>query len=109
MKATRIGDLRHRVTLEAPLRTPDGGGGSALVWVPVAELWAAIRPVSGGETVLAEQISGRVTHVILVRRHDAVEPAMRFTLGTRIFLIAAVLDVDERHRLLRCLATEELL
>jgi head-tail adaptor len=34
---------------------------------------------------------------------------MRFRLGPRIFEIAAVLDIGERHRLLRCLCREDLL
>ena len=105
----RIGALRHRIVLEAPIRSADGGGGATVVWAPVAELWAAIAPTTGSESVLAESVTGRVSHEIVVRHRADIEPAMRFRLGQRRFEIAAVLDVDERRRMLRCLCREDLL
>ena len=54
MKPPRIGSLRHRVVLEAETRTPDGGGDASLGWSPVADLWAAIEPVAGNESIVAE-------------------------------------------------------
>lgn len=105
----RIGALRHRVLLEAPVRAADGGGGATVAWTPVAELWAGITPGSGSESVLAESVTGRVSREIVVRHRADIEPAMRFRLGQRRFEIAAVLDVDERRRMLRCLCREELL
>ncbi len=101
-----IGDLRHRLTLQAPLETADGGGGVTRNWGLVAELWGAVRPVSGSETVEADGLKGRVSHEIWLRYHTGVAPEMRFALGARVFEIRAVLDVGERHRFLRCLAEE---
>ncbi|MEZ5818328.1 MAG: phage head closure protein [Hyphomicrobiaceae bacterium] len=109
MSELRIGALRHRVVLEAPDRTDDGGGGGVVTWLPVSEVWASVVPTSGTETVVAEQIAGRVTHEVLVRHRGGIVPAMRFRFGSRIFEILAVLDVGERRRVLRCLCREELL
>lgn len=109
MSRPRIGALRHRLVLEAPVRTADGGGGATIAWTPAAEIWAGIEPITGSESVLAEGIAGRVSHEIVVRHQSGVEPAMRFRLGSRIFEIKAVLDVDERRRMLRCFCREELL
>jgi SPP1 family predicted phage head-tail adaptor len=106
---SRIGELRHRIVLEAPVRTADGGGGATVSWMLVAETWAAIRPVGGSESVVAEQIAGRVSHVIELRHRSGVEPRMRIRREARTFEILAVLDVDERRRRLRCLCREELL
>ena len=105
MTAARIGALRHRVTLEQPLRTPDGGGGAAVAWEAVAELWAAIRPIGGDERLEADQVAGRITHTIWIRRRSGVDPSMRFRQGTRLFDIRAVLDTEDRTRL-RCLCEE---
>lgn len=105
----RIGTLRHRVLLEAPVRSADGGGGATVAWMPVAEVWAGIGPGTGSESVLAESLGGRVSHEIVLRHRAGVEPAMRFRLGARRFEIVAVLDVDERRRMLRCLCREDLL
>ncbi|MGE0764893.1 MAG: phage head closure protein [Hyphomicrobiaceae bacterium] len=109
MSAFHIGALRHRIVLESPVRATDGGGGAVVTWLVVAELWASIEPTAGSEAVVADQVSGRISHVITVRHRPDVVPAMRLRLGTRIFEILAVLDVDERRRLLRCRCREEML
>ena len=107
MRRTSIGALRHRVVLEAETRTPDGGGGAVLAWAPVTEVWAAVRPLTGGESVVAEAVAGRVTHLVTIRFRSDVEPAMRFRLGTRVLAIAAAFDLDERRRFLACHCREE--
>jgi SPP1 family predicted phage head-tail adaptor len=101
-----IGDLRHRLVLEAPLATPDGGGGVTRTWALVAELWGAIRPHAGDETIEADGVTGRVSHEIWIRHRAGVMPEMRFALGARVFEIRAAIDSGERHRFLRCLVEE---
>ena len=108
MKRSRIGAMRHRVVLEAPTRTADGGGGASVAWTTVAELWAAVEPATGTEGVLGEGIAGRISHEVALRYRSDIEPTMRFRLGARVLEIRAVLDVDERRRMLRCLCREEL-
>ena len=102
MKPPRIGSLRHRVVLEAETRTPDGGGGASLGWTPVAELWAAIEPLTGNESIIAEALRAHVSHVLVIRSRPGVAPAMRFRFGARLFDITAVLDIGERRRFLAC-------
>lgn len=109
MKAPRTGDLRHRLSIETPIRAGDGGGGATLTWAGLGEVWAAIEPVKGGEHLYAEAISGRVSHEVVVRWRDGLGPELRFRTGPRVFEILAVLDVDERRRFHRCLCREELL
>jgi len=101
-----IGRLRHRLTLEAAARTPDGGGGAAETWTTVAEVWGQIRPTGGSEAFDADALAGRISHEITLRYRDGVTPAMRFAHGSRRFEIAAVIDVDERRRWLKCLCVE---
>lgn len=101
----RIASLRHRLILEAPVRTPDGGGGASVTWQPVAELWAHVRPVSGDERLIHDQIAGRLTHQVWIRRRPGVIPAMRFSQGARIYEIVAVLDAPRRTHL-KCLCEE---
>ena len=102
----RIGALRHRLVLESAARVPDGGGGATRTWTTLAELWAAIDPIKGTESVVAEAVAGRVLFSIHIRYRTDVTPAMRFRLGTRIFEILAVLDADDRRRFLKCLVVE---
>ena len=101
-----IGDLRSRLCIEAPVADPDGGGGVTRTWALVAEVWGAIRPVSGNETFAADGVSGRVSHEIWIRHRTGVSPEMRVSYGARIFEIRAAMDWGERHRFLRCLVEE---
>jgi len=101
-----IGELRTRLTLEAPSRTGDGGGGAAVTWTNICELWARVRPLSGGESFALDRTAGTVGHEIVVRHRDGITPQMRFRSGTRVFDIRAVFDPDGRRRWTRCLAEE---
>ena len=101
-----IGDLRHRLALEAPLSTADGGGGVSRSWALVAEVWGAIVPAGGTEVAAADGMHGRVSHEIWLRYRTGVLPEMRFKLGSRVFEIRAAIDTGERHRFLRCLVEE---
>lgn len=103
-----IGEMRHRLALQAPLATDDGGGGVTRTWALVAEVWGAIRPATGNETAEADGRHGRVSHEIWIRHRSSVVPEMRFALGARLFEIHAVIDSGERHRFLKCLVEERL-
>jgi SPP1 family predicted phage head-tail adaptor len=103
---TRIGELRHRLTLEAPVEAPDGAGGFARTWTPLGEIWAAIEPLGAGEAVIADKRLGRLTHRLVVRRRDDLTLNHRFRLGQRTFAIKALRDNEERGRL-ECLVDEE--
>lgn len=101
-----IGRLRHRLALERADRTADGGGGADENWIKVADVWAELRPTGGGEAVESDALAGRVSHEIILRYLPGVSPDMRFSNGTRHFEISAVIDIDERHRWLKCLCME---
>ena len=101
-----IGRLRHRLTLETAIRTPDGGGGASETWTTVAQVWAQIRPTGGSEGFDADAVAGRVSHEITLRYRAGVVPAMRLLSGHRIFEIMTVIDIDERRRWLKCLCVE---
>ena len=106
MTRVRIGEMRHRFGLEAPVDTDDGGGGATRVWSLVAEVWGAIVPASGAEYATDHGVHGRVSHEIWVRHKLGLGPHMRFKMGTRIFEIRAVIDAGERQRFMRCLVEE---
>ena len=106
MNMKRAGALRHRVKLEQATKTPDGGGGSSIVWDEVASLWVAIKPLSGRELLTAGQFASRLTHEIIMRYRVSVLPEMRLRKGSRLFAIKAVIDVDEKQTWLRVLCEE---
>ena len=101
----RIGDLRHRLTLEEVVRQDDGSGGADETWVALDDLWAAVRPMSGTEREISDQLAGRVTHEIWVRYRAGVKPQhalqigcarVRSTGGDRCRRTSALLEVSGR-------------
>lgn len=107
MSRPRIGALRHRFALEIAQRAPDGAGGAIVTWSLVADIWSELTSATGAEIVVAENISGRVSHVVHMRHRSDVAPAMRLRSGARVLDIVAVLDVDGRGRFLECLCIEK--
>lgn len=104
--AMHIGDLRTRLVLEAPSRAADGGGGAAVTWSAVAEVWGAVKPVAGAESYALDRLAGNVSHEIVIRYRGDVAPQMRFRAGPRVFDIRAAFDPDARRRWTKCLAEE---
>lgn len=108
MTAVVIGEMHHRLALEAALRTPDGAGGASETWSLVAEIWGALRPIGGNEGMEADGLKGRATHEIWIRWREGLLPEMRFRLGTRAFDIKNIAESEGRRRYLRCLVEERL-
>ncbi len=105
----RIGELRHRLTIQAERAASDGGGGLSDPWadpVTVATVWGKVEPLTGGERLHALQIEGRLSHRIVIRHRSGITAAMRVVFGTRVFNIRAVIDTDERGRFLELLCDE---
>lgn len=90
-----IGHLRHRVTLQKPVRLPDGGGGFTEGWQDLEiapEVYASIVPLSGHEQLRFHQLETTVTHRITIRYRTDVTPGMRIVKGAVIYDISGVTD-----------------
>ncbi|MEL6298932.1 MAG: phage head closure protein [Pseudomonadota bacterium] len=96
-----IGALRHRVTIEAPVRTATEGGAAVESWSQFATVFASLTPAAGRERVVGDGIDADVSHVIRCRYRAGVTAAMRVNFGGRLFDIRAVIDEGERRRWLR--------
>ncbi len=105
----RIGELRHRLIVQAERAIDDGGGGLSDPWadpVIVATVWGKVEPLSGGERLHAAQIQDRLSHRIVIRHRAGITAAMRVVFGVRAFNIRAVIDLGERGRFLELLCDE---
>ena len=100
--------LRRKARLETPTDIPDGSGGISPGWLPVADYWVALMPVSGQEAYDGAREAPTVSHRILLRcpRSMRPRPDQRFAIGARLFAIRAVFDRDGRGRFLTCLVEE---
>ena len=108
----QAGKFRHRVTIVQPTLVQDPAGG----WNPaetsvVCELWATIEASSGNETYAAQEYSSTITHAVYIRYPrnlvpGGIQPKMIVKFKARTFYIEAVLNADERNKLLQLLCVE---
>lgn len=101
-----ISDLRHRVTIQASIRTDDGGGGGTVEWIDEGRIWAHVEPLSGFQRLKAEQLEATLTHSVTIRYRADVLAGMRFNYGGRLLLIHTAIDEDERRRWLVLMCEE---
>lgn len=102
----KIGDLRHRVTLESKSVTRDGYGGEVETWSTVATCWAAVEPLVGREFLEGRRLEAEVNTRIRIRYRSGVVPGMRITWGSHTYDIEAVQEVESRRRELRLMCRE---
>ncbi|MEM7775759.1 MAG: phage head closure protein [Pseudomonadota bacterium] len=102
MSRTAIGALRHRITIEEPLRTTIEGGAATESWRTVAKVFAKIIPQSGRDVVEGDRVVGRTTHQVTLRYRSNVTRHQRIGFEGRYLDIVSVRDVDSRNRWLIC-------
>ena len=101
--------LRHRLTLQQEVQTPDGAGGYTRSWQNIVDLWAQIDFIvskSSATKLFGDKLQSKVTHKITIRYRAGVEAGMRFLYDNRIFLIRAVMNSLENNNTLEVLADE---
>ena len=99
------GKLNRRLTLEAPVETPDGIGGVTRSHSAVATLWASVEPVSARGGVEAQAQGATITHRIRIRMSADITLRHRFRDGASVFRIVSMrerprrfLDIDAEQR-----------
>lgn len=106
--AIRSGELRHQMQfLRNVNATPDEGGSLPEDFRPTGNPFrCSLTPLSGGKQFLAQKAEGRVTHGIVLRYREGIDPHWRIRFGSRVFTIERVINVEERNRKLEILAVE---
>jgi SPP1 family predicted phage head-tail adaptor len=89
------GRLRHFVGIERLLRSKDSNGDTVEEWETIAQVWAAIEPVSAREFVASQAAQSQVSARITIRYRSDVDATMRVTHRGRIYNIAGVLPDKE--------------
>ncbi len=108
----QAGKLRHRVTIVKPTLVQDAAGGwNAFQDVVICTMWATIEALTGTEKFAAHEFSTEVTHAIYMRHPRTLVPGgiqgkMNVNYGKRTFMIEAVLNADERNKLLELICVE---
>lgn len=94
----RIGDLRHRVTLESSTVTRDGFGGEVVTWSEEFTAWAAVEPLAGREYHDGRRAEAEVSTRIRIRYRAGVLPGWRVTWGDHSYDIQSVIERESRRR-----------
>lgn len=105
----QAGKLRHRIQILQPSSTQDTAGGFTLGNSTVLRtVWGTIESMSGQEKFLARQFESNVTHSVYIRydKNFLVTSEMQIGYDTRTFQIEAILNPDERHKILQLLCVE---
>lgn len=111
------GDYRHRLTVQALSREPDGEGGYLETWTDTGVAWWVSLDPAGARDVeyeTAGTIAATATHIVEGDFRADVTVESRLALHDfarnldRVFQVTNVRDLDERHITLRLLTEEQL-
>ncbi|HEY8334022.1 MAG TPA: head-tail adaptor protein [Tardiphaga sp.] len=91
------GRLKTRLTLQAPVETPDGQGGVVRDYVTQGVVWVALLPSSARREVSADADGASVGVRIILRSGLALTLQHRFVDGPRIYRIVSLREVDDRR------------
>lgn len=94
----RAGELRKRFTIQTADEQQSPTGDISLAWRNESKVWGKLEPVSGGESITAEQRIADTNFLITIRYWETISTRKRLKLGDRFFEIQSVLNVDERNR-----------
>jgi SPP1 family predicted phage head-tail adaptor len=84
------GRLRHRVLIQDKVETLNSNGARVLSWVDVAEVWAAVEPLSAKEFIASAATQSRVVARITIRART-LSPTMRIVHRGQTYNIHGVL------------------
>lgn len=93
------GRFKWRLTLEAPIDTPDGAGGATRTWQTVAQIWGVLEPTSGTDRLVDQSLEEAITHRLILRRRTDLSTDSRFRLGARLFRLRAVHEPEPGYSL----------
>jgi SPP1 family predicted phage head-tail adaptor len=97
-----IGQLRHRLALERPVRSDDGAGGAVMKGEAMGDVWGAVEELGGGEQREGEQMSASRRLRVTLRHRPDIAPAWRLRLGLRLFEIMSLTRSGARGQWLSC-------
>lgn len=88
----QAGKLRHRITLQKPVKVQDTTSGEMIdTWQDVSNLWAEVSPLSAREFVAAQAMQNAVTTRIKIRHRQDISAKYRILFRGKIYNVEGVL------------------
>lgn len=95
MTNVAAGRLRHVVSVERQVEVVDSNGDHLREWEYVTSVRAEIKPMSGRELLLAQQVQSNVSVNIVIRYNALVNATMRVKKNGTIYTVQAVIPDPE--------------
>jgi len=92
------GKLRHPVDVQRVVETRDAAGGVIRNWATIDTVWASVRPLQGREYLEAQQVNANISHKVMMRYYDELNPTYRLRHDGRTLNIISIADADERNQ-----------
>ena len=91
----RAGRLNKYIRIEHPVESQDGYGAESISWAVFLECWANVKPLSGREYYLAQQIQSEISTEFSIRYVPGITTKMRVKYDNRYFNIISVIGHRE--------------
>lgn len=102
----RAGAMRHKIEFVTIAETQDAYGSAIEAEVHHSYAMAEIKPISGGEKFMSNQLFAKATSQIRCRYVAGVTPKHKIKFGSRTFDIIDSQNEDERNKKLFIIAKE---
>lgn len=99
MGQRRIGQLRHRVAIQAKTVEQGDYGEPIETWATSFTDWGSINDLSAGEGIQGRAELQEVSTVIVMRNRETVTPEMRAVWDSHTYEIKGVVRQDRRVRM----------
>lgn len=90
--------LNRKVGLYRLEKTPTSTGGFSQSWVKVADLWAAIKNMSGTELVRADQLGATAYSDFTIRYRSNINETMKFVYRGTDYQIRHINNIEEADK-----------
>jgi SPP1 family predicted phage head-tail adaptor len=91
----KIGDLRHRIELQAPTDYTDEFGQPVRTWKTYNTIWAQVSASGIGEGISGAQLSASESYAILCRYNAAIKTNHRILFGEKVLnIVGPPRDLD---------------
>lgn len=95
MSNIAAGRLRHIVSIDRQVEVVDSNGDHLREWQNVTSMRAEIKPMSGRELLLAQQVQSQVSVAIIMRYRSDIDATCRIRFNGATYNVLAVIhDAD---------------
>lgn len=103
-----IGPLRHKLERLVSQRIPDDGGGAAINWQSMGELWARVEHLTPIRDLTGDRRSFLKRIAAEVRPYTALSEGDRVRYNATDFEIVSIETIDDRQRRMTLVCEEVL-